>query len=210
MITAGDSAELDLRLFNKDSIWHRLPNIHWPKFDKEWPLLDGTGKPLLRLTVVQATDSEGKPIWEEDSEGKLVPVMIPTAVPVYPHDMPIYDSEGREIYGWFPTPEGLHRWGDWKRPEPKANRLPDRFPFKLPSGFHQLQEEIIWDEIKFVVTDLVGNTVLEKYNDEYPNSIFLDKEDTINLERGLYLYYIIWTTEKDTEREEVQTVVDGN
>ena len=60
------------------------------------------------------------------------------------------------------------------------------------------------------MTDLVGNTVLEKYNDEYPNSIFLDKEDTINLERGLYLYYIIWTTEKDTEREEVQTVVDGN
>ena len=195
-----------------------MPNIKWPRPKAELPLLDGTGKVLFRTMETQATDSEGKPIWEEDSEGHQIldseglpiPVMVPLDVPVYPHDMPLYDSEGREIYGWFITPEGLHRWGDWQRPEPKANRLPDRFPFKLPSGFHQLQEEIIWDEIKFVVTDLVGNTVLEKYNDEFPNTIFFDKEDTMNLERGLYLYYIIWTTEKDTEREEVQTVVDGN
>lgn len=151
VITAGDSAELDLRLFNKDSIWHRLPNIKWPRPKAELPLLDGTGKVLFRTMETQAIDSEGKPIWEEDSEGHQIldseglpiPVMVPLDVPVYPHDMPIYDSEGREIYGWFPTPEGLHRWGDWKRPEPKANRLPDRFPFKLPSGFHQLQEEII-------------------------------------------------------------------
>ena len=46
VITAGDSAELDLRLFNKDSIWHRLPNIHFPRPKAEWPLLDGTGKVL--------------------------------------------------------------------------------------------------------------------------------------------------------------------
>lgn len=109
IITAGDSRELDLRILNKDNVWHRplreLP--HFPKI--EFPLLNAKGELLLKTIQVQRTDSEGKSLWEEDSEGNLIPVMIPNLVPTYPHDMPMYDSEGNEIYGFFWTPEGLMR-----------------------------------------------------------------------------------------------------
>lgn len=207
-ITRGDSAELDLRLFNKDSIWHRpLREPFLPEDRKEFPLLDGKGEVLFKEIDVQEIDSEGNPVWDEDSEGNKIPHYIKNQVPAYPHDMPLYDSEGREIIGWFKTPEGLHRWGDWQRPDIRPMNLPNKWPFKYPSAYHNLQEEFIWDEVKIVIEDLEGNVVLEKANDEYVNTIFFDKEDTIDLEPGLYLYKLIWTSDKDTDMEEVQTVI---
>lgn len=84
-ITAGDTAELDIRLFNKDWHMHREPS---PFMKREiYPLL-----PLIEL------DSEGNPQFVFDSEG----------YPIYPVDsegMPIWvkperlprDSEGNLI-----------------------------------------------------------------------------------------------------------------
>lgn len=63
-ITAGDSAEIDLRIFNKDSV-SRSPYWHEPRqwFPKaEFPLLDASGELLWKTIQVQMTDSEGKPV----------------------------------------------------------------------------------------------------------------------------------------------------
>lgn len=80
---------------------------------------------------------------------------------------------------------------------------------KLPSGFHQLQEEPIryGDIIILKVRDFQGNIVLEKQNDEFRNTIFFDKADTQYLEPGLYTWQLSYITDKDTDTEEEQTIV---
>lgn len=125
--------------------------------------------------------------------------------------MPMFDSEGNEIYGFYWSPEGLMRWGTFNMPEFRlASYLPNRWPWKYKSLWHPLQEEIIFpkDVVVMKVRDIQGNIVLEKENEDYPNTIFLDKEDTQYLNPGLYTYQISYITDKDTDTEEEQTIID--
>ena len=53
------------------------------------------------------------------------------------------------------------------------------------------------------VVNLKGEPVLEKTNDEYPNTIFLDPEDTQEIEPGLYRYQLTYI---NTD-EEINTTI---
>ena len=88
---------------------------------------------------------------------------------------------------------------------PPMGKAPQWRP-KLPSGFHQLQEEPIdrHGVITIKVRDFQGNIVLEKTNDEFINTIFLDPEDTKFLDPGVYLYQMEYVNDDG----EVQTIVD--
>ena len=188
-ITAGDSRELDLRTFNKDSLPRWEPREPRWKIPALLPLRDAKGNVITDHIPREQWDSEGNVI--VDSEGN--PILNSEGFPVYPQT---FDSEGHPLWPWY-------------RVMGRGPRFDMKHWPKLPSGFHQLQEEPIWGEIKIIVTDLPGSTViLEKSNDEYPNSIFFDREDTIDIPAGLYLYMLVYTTEKDTDTEEVQTLID--
>ena len=67
-ITQGDDWQLKLRLFNKSSILD-FRYSYWkewrkplPPFKGFHPLVDGKGEMLWKEVMVQATDSEGKPL----------------------------------------------------------------------------------------------------------------------------------------------------
>ena len=117
-ITAGDSRELDLRLFNKDSL---------PAFKPKEPRWKIPALPPIpgKFTGEHVFDSEGNML--ENSEG--VPIDS-EGNPIYPIYPPTIDSEGHFLMPWY--------WVMGKGPRFDLSHWP-----KLPSGFHQLQEEPI-------------------------------------------------------------------
>ena len=186
-ITKGDTAEMDIRIFNKD--WHtgREPLFKKPVMFPLLPIVDDEGHAVF--------DSEGYPIYPVDSEGR----------PVFPYDIdseghmvfpPIpVDSEGEPIVKWPMKPIHMpwkvfrHSWPRWKQ-----------------------IEEVIRprDLVTFRVKDLnTGEIVLELYNDEFVNTIYFYSEDTEDLEPKQYLYqlsfepladadeYEMWETDKE-------------
>ena len=133
-ITQGDDWQLKLRLFNKSSILD-FRYSYWkewrkplPPFKGFHPLVDGKGEMLWKEVMVQATDSEGKPLW--DSEGN--PIKIPNEVPVYfpdlDKDLTWHDSEGHTIVPWLDFEGELVRVGDIEFPEVTPSMLPNRWP----------------------------------------------------------------------------------
>lgn len=76
-------------------------------------------------------------------------------------------------------------------------------PFKSPYR-PTLQEELIepGDHMILQVVDK-DKLILEKTNDEYPNTIFLDPEDTKNIKPGLYRYQLTYI---NTD-EEINTAI---
>lgn len=195
--TKGDSAEINPRFFNKD--WHTR-DLKEPRPFKLPPLLairDRDGE--VEYTSDIQFDSEGNII--TDSEGNMI------------------DSEGNYIYPVYPvTSEGIpyppYPWFDGiTPPQDSEGRLyPPHWMLPVIRNKHPKWsqiEEIIWPEdvVVFRVKDMAsGEVVLEKTNNEYPNSIFLDPQDTIDLEPKVYLYQLTLESPLD---EEVNTSITG-
>lgn len=175
------------------------------------PLLDGKGELLWKTIQVQEVNSEG-PVWDIDSEGNKIPHMIDNQVPVYFPDldseMMWHNSEGESVIPWLRTFDGLERVGDFDLPPLKPGMLPDRMPFKYPSGYHPLQEEFIRGRVILRVADIQGNIVLEKDNDEFINTIYFLPEDTKFLQPGIYLYQLEYITDEGEDTEERQVIQD--
>ena len=161
-ITQGDSAEIDMRIFNQD----HEPRFLFPPFHKHYP-----------WPLHQALDSEGNPIFNDGN--------------------PLLDSEGKEIWPWTYDKD---YWKDRIHPVFRTFLPPLHSPFRP-----RLQEELIeWnDQMNLKVVNLKGEPVLEKTNDEYPNTIFLDPEDTQEIEPGLYRYQLTYI---NTD-EEINTTI---
>ena len=196
-ITRGDTAELDVRVFNKG--WHmkeQPSGVHRFKF---YPLL-----PMIEEVKIE--DSEGIHYEYEfvfDSEG----------YPVYP-----VDSEGRPI--WYDPKMPLPRDSEGKLIIDPSNIFPKELPvikrFDWPR-WRQIEEVLHrWDRVTLTVKDLNGEVVLEKFNDEFPNTIFLDKEDTIDLDPKVYMYQLSYEpeanrsiVEEHPEMQEMNTMITG-
>ena len=70
VITQGDSAEMDMRLFNKDSLPRFKPRMPHFEFNGLWPIKDKfTGEHVFNSEGIMLEDSEGNPI---DSEGNYI------------------------------------------------------------------------------------------------------------------------------------------
>ena len=196
-ITRGDTAELDIRVFNKD--WHIKEQPYGVHKHKLWPLL-----PMVEEVKIE--DSEGIHYEYQfvfDSEG----------YPVYP-----VDSEGRPI--WYDHRKPLPRDSEGNLIIDPSKLFPKEIPFKERHKYPRWRqiEEILhkWDRVTLVVTELNGDIVLEKYNDEFPNTIFLDKEDTKDLDPKLYLYQLSYEPEgykemiiEHPEMQEMNTMITG-
>lgn len=62
---------------------------------------------------------------------------------------------------------------------------------RLPWPRFRHEEEYDIGYIKLIVKSVRdGSIVMVKENDEFPNSIFFDREDTIDMNPGLYVYQI--------------------
>ena len=196
-MTKGDSAELDVRFFNKD--WH-MKDHKEPipfKLPPLKPLKDRDGEVIYSGEIQY--DSEGNVI--TDSEGNMI------------------DSEGNYIYPVYPvTSEGIpyppYPWYEGiTPPQDSEGRLyPPHWVLPIMRNEHprwRQIEEIIWPEdvVRFRLKDMAsGEVVLEKVNDEFPNTIFFDTPDTEELEPKMYLYQLTLESPLD---EEVNTSITG-
>jgi hypothetical protein len=194
-LTKGDSAQLDVRFFNKD--WHireykekkvKMPAIS-PITDIDGNVIY-TSDPIYDSEGNLVVDSEGNPI---DSEGNYIYPVYPVnseGIPYQPYwdalITPPQDENGHIYPPHFFIPIRRHMWPRWRQ-----------------------IEEVIWpeDEVIFTVKDMnSGEVVLEKLNDEFPNTIFLDPEDTKDLQAKNYLYQLTLASPLD---EEVNTSITG-